>query len=66
MLVTISEAARQLGVSPNHIRSMIRRGRWPFYRLGPKAMRVDVEEIKSLGKLIAERLPRMESKNERA
>lgn len=54
MLVTIAEAARQLGVSPNHIRGMIRCQRWPFYRLGPKSMRVDIDEIKSLGRLIAE------------
>lgn len=54
MLKTISAAARELGVSGEHIRRMVKRGRWPFYRLGPKAMRVDPDEIKNLGRLVAE------------
>jgi len=33
---------------------MIRAGQWPYYKLGKKGLRVDVEEIKSLGRLIAE------------
>ncbi len=54
MLATISAGARELGCSPEHIRRMIRMGRWPYYRLGPKAIRIDPEEIKGLGRLIAE------------
>ncbi|MBU1209265.1 MAG: helix-turn-helix domain-containing protein [Proteobacteria bacterium] len=54
MLATISTAARELGCSPDHIRRMIKRGRWPYYRLGKKALRVDPEEIRALGRLIAE------------
>jgi len=54
MLASISAAARELGCSPDHVRRMIRSGRWPYYRLGLKAMRVDPEEIKSLGRLISE------------
>ena len=54
MLVTILQASRELGVSPNHVRNMIRKGRWPYYKLGVKGTRVDVEEIKALGRLIAE------------
>jgi excisionase family DNA binding protein len=55
MLATISAGSRELGCSADHIRRMIKRGRWPYYRLGPKAIRIDPEEIKKLGRLIAER-----------
>ena len=54
MLVNIPQAAKELGVSIEHIRRQIRAGRWPFYRLGPKATRIDVDEIRALGRLIAE------------
>jgi excisionase family DNA binding protein len=54
MLMRITEAAKELGVSGAHIRRMIRTGKWPVYSMGPKATRVDVEEIKALGRLIAE------------
>jgi excisionase family DNA binding protein len=50
MLVRITEAARQLGVCAEHIRHMIRIGKWPGYKLGPKATRVDLEEIKKLAR----------------
>lgn len=54
MLLTVKRAARELGVSPDHVRRMIRGGRWPFYRLGLRATRIDVEEVKELGRLIAQ------------
>ena len=54
MLTTIAGVARELGCSPDHVRRMIRSGRWPYFRIGPKAMRVDPEEIKNLGRLIAQ------------
>ena len=54
MLITISAASRELGVSQEHIRRMVRAGRWPAYRLGPKATRIDPDEIRALGKLIFE------------
>jgi len=54
MLSTVSQGARELGVSTEHARRMIRAGRWPYYTLGKKATRIDVEEIKALGRLIAE------------
>ena len=53
-LVSIQEAAQALGVSPDTVRRRIKAGRWPYYPLGPKAIRLDVDEIKSLGRLIAE------------
>lgn len=57
MLVTVTEAAKQLGVSIEHIRRQIRAGRWPYYKLGPKATRIDIEEVKALGRLIAQGKP---------
>ncbi len=55
MLVKIREASRLLGVSPEHISRQIRTGQWPHYRLGPKAVRIDVDEIKALGRIGTER-----------
>jgi excisionase family DNA binding protein len=57
VLVNIPQAAKELGVSVEHIRRQIRSGRWPFYKLGAKATRIDVDEIKALGRLIAEGKP---------
>ncbi len=53
MLMSVAAAARELGCSTEHVRRMIRKGKWPVYSLGPKATRIDVEEIKALGRLIA-------------
>ncbi len=54
MLVSVTTAARELGLSNEHLRRLINSGKVPSYRLGPRATRVDVEEIKNLGKLIPE------------
>ena len=54
MLKSVTQSARELGVSVEHIRRMIREGRWPYYKLSKKGTRLDVEEIKALGRLIAE------------
>jgi len=51
-LVSISQAAKQLGCCAEHVRRMIRAGKWPAYRLGPKATRIDVDEVRALGRLI--------------
>jgi hypothetical protein len=55
MLVNVSQAARELGVCTEHIRRQIRAGNWPIYRLGPKAIRLDLEEIRKLGRVLSER-----------
>lgn len=54
MLVSVTQGAKELGLSPEYLRRMLKAGKWPAYRLGSKAMRVDVDEIKKLGRLIAE------------
>ncbi len=60
MLVTITQGSRELGVSVEHTRRQIRSRRWPFYKLGAKAMRIDVGEIRALGRLIAEGKPKLD------
>ena len=57
-LVTIREASRALAVSERHVRRMISKGRWPYYRLGAKAIRLDLKEVRALGRLISEGKPR--------
>jgi excisionase family DNA binding protein len=47
MLVTIPEVAKELKVSDRHVRRMIAEGKFPFYRIGDRAVRLDLEEIKS-------------------
>ena len=47
-LSRVSQGAKELDVSTEHARRMIRKGLWPIYRLGKKAIRIDVEEIKKL------------------
>jgi excisionase family DNA binding protein len=55
MIETIKEGSEKLKVSVDHTRRMIKLGRWPFYRLGIRAIRIDPEEIQNLGRLIAEK-----------
>jgi excisionase family DNA binding protein len=50
MLVTVSEAAEELGVCAAHIRKKIRQGEWPAYHLGSKATRLDLAEIKRIAR----------------
>jgi excisionase family DNA binding protein len=50
MLVSVTQGAKELGVSVEHIRRQIRAGRWPYYKLGPKATRIDPDEIRELGR----------------
>ncbi len=57
MLQSIHETSKAFKLSERHVRRMISEGRWPFYRLGRRAIRIDVDEIKSLGRLIAEGKP---------
>ena len=50
-LVKIPTGARELDVSIEHARRQIRLGNWPAYKLGKKATRIDVEEIRTLSRL---------------
>lgn len=53
MLVSIQEAAKALKVSDRHVRRMIAEGKYPFYRIGDRAVRLDLEEIKSASRILA-------------
>ncbi len=57
MLKNVKECACELGVSERHARKMIQKKQWPHYRLGPRVIRCDPEEIKHMGRLIAEGRP---------
>ena len=50
MLVNFAQAAKELSVSTEHIRRRVRAGIWPVYKLGPKATRIDVDEIRLLSR----------------
>jgi excisionase family DNA binding protein len=53
-LMTIASASRELGISSAHLRRMLKSGKIPGYCLGPKATRIDVDEVKKLGRLVFE------------
>lgn len=53
MLTNVSQTAKELGVSVEHARRQIRAGIWPTYKLGPKVTRLDIEEIRQIGRLAA-------------
>ena len=53
MLSSVTRASKELGVCKEHTWRQIRAGLWPCYRLGPKALRIDVDEIKNLTRLAA-------------
>ena len=56
-LCGIRDAARLLSVSQRHCRRMIAEGRWPYYQIGRRMIRVDVEEIKSFVQRVARGRP---------
>lgn len=56
MLITVSKAAKELGLSLKSARVRIQRGEWPVYRFGKKATRVDLQEIKRLHRRPAQRI----------
>jgi excisionase family DNA binding protein len=47
MLVSIRETAEALNVSHRHVRRMIDAGRVPFYLVGERAIRLDLDEVKA-------------------
>ena len=50
MLISIEEAAQALKVSGRHVRKMIAEGKYPFYRVGSRAVRLDLDEIKAVSR----------------
>ncbi len=53
MLSSVSRASKELDVCKAYTWKQIRAGLWPSYRLGKRATRVDVDEIKNLTRLAA-------------
>lgn len=54
-LVSIAVAAEHLAVSPNTVRRRIADGTLQGYRMGPKMIRVDLDELDGLLKPIGSR-----------
>jgi excisionase family DNA binding protein len=50
-LISVAKIAVELGCSNQHVYRMIRTGAWPAYLLGPKATRLDLDEILALVKM---------------
>ncbi len=50
VLVSVNRGSKRLGVCEAHTRRQIKAGLWPSYSLGPKALRIDVEEIRDLSR----------------
>lgn len=49
-LVSVAEAAEILGVNPKTLRRWIAAGRLEAYRVGPRALRVDLDELLAVAK----------------
>lgn len=47
-LVSVAEAAEYLGLSTKTIRNMIDRGELPAWRVGRKAIRVDLRDLDAM------------------
>ena len=51
MLITVEQAAQELQCSEEHLRRLIRARQIPIYQFSPKLTRVDIEELKALGRV---------------
>ncbi len=60
MFTTIKEATKELRVSERFLRQLIRDGRIPSYRLSPRTLRVDLQEVRNYMRLVAEDWPKKE------
>jgi len=54
MLHRLKHAAKELSLSERFLRQLIAEGRIPFYRLSPRTLRVDLDELRDYMRLIAE------------
>lgn len=57
MLIPIAAAAKALSVSERFLRQLIAENGIPFYRLSPRTLRVDLDELRDYMRLIAEGKP---------
>jgi excisionase family DNA binding protein len=47
MILQIPELAEELRISPRQVRRMINAGAFPFYKVGKRAIRLDLNEVKA-------------------
>ncbi len=57
MMIPIAQAAKELSLSQRFLRQLIAENRIPFYRLSPRTLRVDLDELRDYMRLIAEGKP---------
>ena len=55
--VSVPEAAKILGLSPATIRVRIKAGEWPYYSLGKRSIRLNLDEVMGILHLVAEGKP---------
>jgi excisionase family DNA binding protein len=54
MFTRIADAARTLSISERFLRQLISENRIPFYRLSPRTLRVDLDELRKHMRGLAE------------
>jgi excisionase family DNA binding protein len=59
MMVTAKEAAEELQISERFLRRLVAQGHVPFYRLSPRTLRFDLDELRQYMRLVAEGRPKM-------
>ena len=52
--VSVREASTALGFSTSHLYRLIKSKRIPFYQLTPRTIRLDLEELRTLGRIDAQ------------
>ena len=55
MFTPIKEAAQELRVSERFLRQLVNEGKVPFYRLSPRTLRIDLDELRNFMRLVAGR-----------
>ena len=54
MFTKLGVAAKELSISERFLRQLISEQRIPFYRLSPRTLRVDLNELRDYMRLLAE------------
>jgi excisionase family DNA binding protein len=55
--LTCKQAAKAIGVHPQFLRTLVKEGRVPFYKLSERTLRFDLNELRGYMRLIAEGRP---------
>ncbi len=54
MFVPLKEASSELSVSERFLRELVAKKKIPFYRLSPRTIRLDLDELRKYMRLVAE------------